>query len=92
MTALRVMVRITSRGGFHFFLFTNKGVPIFRLLRQIMPPDEAGWVMVGRGGGNKLGTWQIAGTRQLGYPTSRNSCCLCDFLRAEIPNLGAAHE
>jgi hypothetical protein len=83
MTALRVMVRITSRGGFHFFLFTNKGVPIFRLLRQIMPPE---------GGGNKLGTWQIAGTRQRGYPTSRNSCCLCDFLRAEIPNLGAAHE
>jgi len=41
MTALRVMVRITSRGGFHFFLFTNKGVPIFRLLRQIMPPDGA---------------------------------------------------
>jgi hypothetical protein len=35
------MVRITSRGGFHFFLFTNKGVPIFRLLRQIMPPDGA---------------------------------------------------
>jgi hypothetical protein len=61
MTALRVMVRITSRGGFHFFLFTNKGVPIFRLLRQIMPPDGA-WEGDGTARGRKQ-TWHLANRR-----------------------------